>query len=72
MVPYMATPEQNARFPCDNDWIRRQAAAGGWLSVADLQAAVARPDRPDLLGDTVDRLHPSPAGYRTVADRTGQ
>jgi len=63
IVPFnTATPEQNARMQQINDWIR------GGHAFADTRAAVAAPGHPDLLADSPDNLHPSPDGYRRVAE----
>ena len=65
IVPYnTATPEQNARMRGINDWIRRQPD----IAFADTRAAVAASDDPDRLFDSADGLHPTPAGYRRMAD----
>jgi lysophospholipase L1-like esterase len=67
IIPYnTATPDQNARMREINAWIRRQAADMG-LGFVDTRAAVAAPGNPDMLSDTADQLHPSPAGYRAMA-----
>ncbi len=64
IVPYnTATPEQNARMQEINAWIR---ACG--VPFADTRAAVASRDNPDVLADTPDGLHPSPGGYRRMAE----
>jgi lysophospholipase L1-like esterase len=64
IVPYnTATPEQNARMRQINDWIR-----GAGHAFADTRAAVAAPGHPDLLADSPDNLHPSPDGYRRMAE----
>lgn len=64
IVPYnTATPEQNARMQQINDWIR-----GAGNTFADTRAAVAAPGNPDLLADSPDNLHPSPDGYRRMAE----
>jgi lysophospholipase L1-like esterase len=34
----------------------------------DTRAAVAAPQNADMLVDTPDQLHPSPPGYRRMAD----
>ena len=69
IIPYnTATPDQNARMHQVNDWIRRQAAADPAIAVVDTRAAVAAPGNPDRLSETADQLHPSPAGYRAMAD----
>jgi lysophospholipase L1-like esterase len=69
ILPYdTATREQNARMREINAWIRSQSAAGARIAVADTRAAVALPGHPDRLSDSADGLHPSPAGYRAVAD----
>jgi lysophospholipase L1-like esterase len=68
IVPYnTATPDQNARMREINDWIRLQAASAG-LAFADTRAAVAAPGKPDTLSETADQLHPTPAGYRAMAE----
>jgi lysophospholipase L1-like esterase len=64
IVPYnTATADQNARMHEVNDWVRRTAE-----HVADTRAAVAAHGRPDLLADSPDDLHPSPDGYRRMAE----
>ena len=69
IVPYnTATPEQNGRMHEINDWIRTTASADPDIEFVDTRAAVAAPDDPDRLFDTPDGLHPSPAGYRRMAD----
>ena len=69
IIPYnTATPDQNARMREINDWIRRQADGGHAPAFVDTRAAVAAPGTPDMLSETGDQLHPSPAGYRAVAE----
>ena len=69
IVPYnTATPDQNARMREINDWIRLEAASTAGLAVADTRAAVAAPGKPDTLSETADQLHPTPAGYRAMAE----
>ena len=69
IIPFnTATPEQNARMREINDWIRRQAGADPRLEFVDTRAAVATPGKPDTLSESADQLHPSPAGYRGMAD----
>lgn len=51
-----------------NDWIR---APGNFDAVVDFDAAIRDPERPDRLNqafDSGDGLHPSPAGYRAMAE----
>jgi lysophospholipase L1-like esterase len=65
IIPYdTATPEQNARMHEINDWIRRQRG----VTFVDTRAAAAAVDNPDRLFETPDGLHPSPAGYRRMAE----
>jgi lysophospholipase L1-like esterase len=51
-----------------NAWIRGQADADPAIAFVDTRAAVAAPGNPDALSETADQLHPSPAGYRAMAD----
>ena len=65
ILPYnTATPDENARMRRINDWIRRQPG----VAFADTRTAVAASDDPDRLFDSSDGLHPTPAGYRRMAD----
>ena len=68
IIPFnTATPDQNARMHHVNDWIRRQPD----VAFVDTRSAVAASGSPDLLFDSPDGLHPSPAGYRRMADVIG-
>jgi lysophospholipase L1-like esterase len=69
IIPYnTATPDQNARMHEINAWIRSRSDANPRVHFVDTRAAVAAPHSADLLGDTPDQLHPSPRGYRHMAD----
>lgn len=64
IVPYdTATPDQNARTRAVNEWIRASGVA-----FADTRAAVAAPEDADRLAESPDGLHPSPGGYRRMAE----
>lgn len=64
IVPYnTATSDQNARMHEVNGWIRANAP-----HFADTRAAVAAADDVDRLAESPDDLHPSPAGYRRMAE----
>jgi lysophospholipase L1-like esterase len=62
-----ATPDQNARMHRVNDWIRSYAAAHSDVIFCDTRAAAAAPDNLDRLVSSSDGLHPSPDGYRLMA-----
>jgi membrane dipeptidase len=65
IIPYnSATAEQNARMRRINEWIRRQPG----VTFVDTRAAVAASNDSDRLFDSPDGLHPSPSGYRRMAD----
>ena len=67
IVPYnTATNEQNARMREVNEWI-----AGSGMPWVDTRAAVADPADPNRLASSPDGLHPSPDGYRRMADVIG-
>jgi lysophospholipase L1-like esterase len=69
IIPYnTATAEQNARMHAINEWIRGRAGADPNVDFVDTRAAAAAPGDPDRLFDSPDDLHPSPAGYRRMAD----
>ena len=70
IIPYnTATPEQNARMHAVNGWIRNYAARhNASATFCDTRAAVAEPGQPDRLVSSPDDLHPSPQGYRLMAD----
>jgi lysophospholipase L1-like esterase len=65
---YHPGPLSEADRQSVNEWIR---AAGHFDAVIDFDHAVADPQHPDHLlpaYDYGDRLHPSPAGYKAMAD----
>jgi lysophospholipase L1-like esterase len=69
IVPYnTATDDANARMRAVNEWIRSQQRGEPPVAVADTRMAVAKPGDPNRLDDSPDGLHPSPAGYRRMAD----
>ena len=69
IIPYnTATSDQNARMRGINEWIRKAAAEDPTLEFVDTRAAAAAPGDPDRLFESPDDLHPSPAGYRRMAD----
>jgi acyl-CoA thioesterase I len=69
IVPYnTATPEQNDRMHRINDWVRLQVRADPAVAFVDTRTAVAAAGNPDRLAESPDGLHPSPAGYRLMAD----
>ena len=51
-----------------NEWIRKTAADDPAIDFVDTRAAAAAPGDPDRLFESPDDLHPSPAGYRRMAD----
>jgi len=69
IVPYnTATFEQNTRAREINGWIRSFAAESDHITFVDTRAAVSAADDVDRLFESPDDLHPSPAGYRRMAD----
>jgi lysophospholipase L1-like esterase len=69
IIPYnTATQDQNASMREVNEWIRRTARGSATLQFVDTRAAVSAAGKPDMLSETADQLHPSPAGYRAMAD----
>ena len=69
IVPYnTATADQNARMHGINAWIRRQAQADPAIAFVDTRAAVAAAGNADRLAESPDGLHPSPRGYRRMAE----
>jgi lysophospholipase L1-like esterase len=69
IIPYnTATPDQNARMREINGWIRATAEADPQIHFVDTRAAAASPGDLDRLFESPDDLHPSPAGYRRMAD----
>lgn len=69
IIPYnTATADQNARMREINDWVRKTAGSDPAIAFVDTRAAAAAPGDPDRLFESPDGLHPSPAGYRRMAD----
>ena len=69
IVPYnTATADQNERMRRINAWIREQEQSDPAIAFVDTRAAVAAAGNPDRLADSPDELHPSPRGYRQMAD----
>jgi lysophospholipase L1-like esterase len=73
IIPFnTATADQNERMHAVNDWIRRYASTHTDSVVfCDTRAAVSSPVQPDRLVSSADDLHPSPDGYRLMADALG-
>jgi lysophospholipase L1-like esterase len=69
IIPYnTATPDQNARMHEINAWIRATAAEDPAIAFVDTRAAASASGNLDRLFESPDELHPSPAGYRRMAD----
>jgi len=70
IIPYnTATADQNARMREVNDWIRGYAARhDAGMEFCDTREAVAAPGQPDRLVSSPDDLHPSPGGYKLMAE----
>ena len=69
ILPYnTASPDQNQRMRAVNAWIRKYAAGHPNVAFCDTRAAVAPAHSPDLLLSSPDDLHPSPDGYRRMAE----
>ena len=72
IIPYnSATPDQNSRMHEVNRWIRETSEQDTRLVYVDTRAAVAAAADGDQLSESPDGLHPSPAGYRRMADVIG-
>ena len=69
IVPYnTATAGQNDRMHTINAWIQRQVHADPGVAFVDTRAAVAAAGNTDRLAESPDGLHPSPRGYRLMAE----
>jgi lysophospholipase L1-like esterase len=69
IVPHnTATADQNDRMHRVNAWIRQQVQADPAVAFVDTRAAVAAAGNPDRLADSPDGLHPTPQGYRLMAE----
>jgi lysophospholipase L1-like esterase len=70
IIPYnTAGADEDARMHAVNDWIRAYATAHPDAVVfCDTRAAVAQPGQPDRLVSSPDGLHPSPQGYKLMAE----
>ena len=69
IVPYnTAGPAENERMRQINAWIREQTRHEPAIAFVDTRAAVAAPGNADRLAESPDGLHPSPSGYRAMAD----
>jgi lysophospholipase L1-like esterase len=69
IIPFnTSTDDQNRRMREVNTWIRQRSEVDANLAFADTRAAVAAPDDGDRLASSPDELHPSPEGYRRMAE----
>jgi lysophospholipase L1-like esterase len=69
ILPYnTASADANARMQAVNEWIRAYAAAHDDVVACETRGAVAAEGDPDRLASSSDDLHPSPEGYRLIAD----
>lgn len=72
VLPYnTATPEQNRKMREINVWIPLAAGLDRTIAFCDTRRAVADPRNPDRLASSPDELHPSPEGYRAMAEALG-
>lgn len=68
---YSPGPDNEADRRALNAWLREAAARGTFAALADFDAALRDPQRPEHLApayDSGDGLHPSMAGYRAMAE----
>lgn len=69
IVPYNTSgADENARMRAVNAWIREYASRHDDVVFCDTRAAVAAPGQPDRLVSSPDGLHPSPDGYKRMAE----
>jgi lysophospholipase L1-like esterase len=70
IIPFnSATADQNNRMHAVNEWIHSYAARHqGDVVFCDTRRAVSAPGQPDRLVSSPDDLHPSPEGYRLMAN----
>jgi len=69
IVPYnTAGAAENERMRQINAWIREQTRNEPAIAFVDTRAAVSAAGNPDRLAESPDGLHPSPQGYRAMAD----
>ena len=69
IIPFnSATPDASGRMHAVNAWIRDYAVRHTDVVFCDTRAAVAAPGAPDRLVSSPDDLHPSPNGYRLMAN----
>ena len=70
IIPYnSASADANARMHAINEWIRAYAGSHPDAVVfCDTRAALAAPGQPDRLVSSPDGLHPSPEGYKLMAN----
>jgi len=69
ILPYdSAGDDENARMRTVNEWIRHYAETHAGTIFCDTRAAVSAPGQADRLVSSPDGLHPSPDGYKRMAD----
>ena len=68
IVPHNTRRRIRTRMHEINTWINDVAAREHGVRFVDTRAAVAAIDNADRLADSPDGLHPSPSGYRRMAE----